>query len=215
MENQNKLQNYKETTIGIITEAKILEPEDLQVIESLKEELKDVFLTSQIFRTRTEMEISVLNEVSFPTPDAKYWQAVREQNVMFQELVLLSYEYRKNIIEIKKLKRAFYSEKDELEQELLGVEIERREFISKNQERTAKDRIREINQWHEIKQGLIPQLKFGVTDVDKHQLESYHERYVREKEIVGNTGSLPEKINLVSLLNSAKKKIKEHKSLKE
>jgi hypothetical protein len=35
----------------------------------------------QMYRTQTEMEISVLSDVHFPTPDSKYWQTVREMNV--------------------------------------------------------------------------------------------------------------------------------------
>ena len=54
-----------------------------------------------MFRTETEMRISVLNDLKHPTPGAKYWQAVREQNVFFEQMIFLSFDYRENDIEIK------------------------------------------------------------------------------------------------------------------
>ena len=91
---------YNETPFNIIQGSEILTKEDFDKLAPLSQELKENFKKSQVFRTRTEMEVSVLNELKFPTPTLKYWQSVREQNVMFNELVTLSYEYRKNAIEI-------------------------------------------------------------------------------------------------------------------
>jgi hypothetical protein len=67
---------------------------------------------------------------------------------------MLSYEYRKNEVEIRQLKKKWDQEKDEDESELLWIEIERRTFIARNHERIARDRIREIREWHEIKEDL-------------------------------------------------------------
>ena len=54
----------------------MLVPEDVQFLEEVKEELNDTWTKRQIFRTETEMRISVLNDVKFPTNASKYWQAV-------------------------------------------------------------------------------------------------------------------------------------------
>ena len=62
--------------------------------------LQKFMLANDSVTVATEVPVSVLNDIKFPTPAAKYWQAMREQNVMFQELVMLSYEYRKNLVEI-------------------------------------------------------------------------------------------------------------------
>ena len=45
----------------------VLSEEQGQVISSLKEELKDNWNKRQIFRTETEMRISVLNDAKHPT----------------------------------------------------------------------------------------------------------------------------------------------------
>jgi hypothetical protein len=71
-----------------------------------------------MFRTETEMRFSVLSDNKYPTKAAKYWQSVREQNTHFENLVHLSFDARKNEVEIKKLQRDIKKEKDELEIEL-------------------------------------------------------------------------------------------------
>ena len=203
---------YGQSALEIIGQASILTPEDLQALGGLKEELVDNFLHSQVFRTRTEMEVSVLNDTKFPTPDAKYWQAQREQHLHFHELVMLSYEYRKNAVEIRQLKKKWLlamGEKDGDGAELLQIEIERKTFIARNQERAAKDRIREIREWHEIKENLIPRMKHGLLDCDEHQLVSYTLRWIRQSQAMGPGGSPSERNNLAALLDMGLKKCKE------
>ena len=194
---------YQDTSLGIIEASSILNTADLLKIQGMKDELLDVFEKAQTFRTPTEMRIAVLDDIRHPTPDSKYWQSVREQNVMFQELVLLSYEYRKNAIEIKKLQRDLNYEVDNLESELLQVEIEKKTFIGKNQERTANGRIQEILEWHVIKEDLMPQLAAGIEDVDKHQLISYATAWIGQSIVMGSGGSPSERINQQSKLRAA------------
>lgn len=176
----------EETAIDLVKRSRILTDGDLAVFAELKDELAETFERVQVFRTRTEMEISVLSDIKHPTPDSKYWQAVREQNVMFTETVMLSYEYRKKSVEVKKLGRQLETESDELERELLQIEIERKTFEMRMMERTAKDRIRELRQWHEIKAELLPQLEHATKDVNDHQLVSYAREFIKEVFVMGN-----------------------------
>jgi hypothetical protein len=193
--------NFDLQSLSIIESSKILKQEDLQQLSELKNELQDMFLNVQIYRTRTEMEASVLNDLKHPTPDSKYWQAMREQNVMFHELVMLSYEYRKNQVEILVLKRNLESENDELERELMQIEIEKKQFIGINQKRTAKDRIREILEWHEIKENLIPEMTASLTDVNEHQLVSYTVRWINQLMGMSESTSISERNNLLGQLD--------------
>lgn len=194
---------YNETPFDIIIRSEVLTKKDLDKLSPMTNELKENFKKSQLFRTRTEMEISVLNEIKFPTHSSKYWQSVREQNVMFRELVMLSYEYRKNIVEIKILKRDFKNEKDELEKELLEIEIEKKMFISKNQEKTAKDRIRELSAWSDIKKREASFMKKeDLENVDNHQLISYTKRWIKQSIEMGGNGSPSERQNLFGQLRS-------------
>ncbi len=199
-----KRDNYGETALDIINQSSILAESDWKAVTELKDELFDNFLHAQVFRTRTEMEVSVLNDMYYPTADSKYWQAQREQGVHFHELVMLSYEYRKNQVEIRKLKRKAETERDDLERELLGIEIEKLTFIARNHERVAKDRIREIREWHEIKERLLPQMAHSLTDCNEHQLVAYTRRFIMQYLAMGESGGSPaERQNLISQMDMA------------
>jgi len=188
---------------NIIQCADILTKEDLESLTPLAGELQEGFKKSQVFRTRTEMEVSVLNDIKHPTPSSKYWQAMKEQNVMFGELVILSYEYRKKLVEIKKIQRDIPLEKDELERELKQIELEKEMFFLKNQERTAKDRIRELKAWSEIKKREASNMsEEELSDVDNHQLISYVKRWIKQSISMGMGGSPAERQNLLGQLNS-------------
>jgi len=201
--NEIKKAELTETPFNIIQQSDILTEKDLDLLNPLKQELKETFIKSQLFRTRTEMEVSVLNDIKHPTPQSKYWQSVREQNVMFNELVMLSYEYRKNLVKIKIMKRNLEKEVDELEKELIQIEIEKKTFTLKHQEKTAKDRIREIKAWSEIKEREANKMdKEDLEDVDNHQLISYTKRWIKQSIVMGNNGSPAERQNLFGQLRT-------------
>ena len=168
----------------VISQAGVLTTQEWGQLESLRGELLQTWETAQIFRTRTEMDVSVLKDIRFATPDAKYWQAVREQNVQFQELVMLSFDYRKTVLEARKLERDQGKEADDLEQEIMQVEIDRKRFVAQNMERTAKERLREILEWTDIKKKLRPLLKYGDQDVNAHQWEALRLRFEYEAKLV-------------------------------
>lgn len=177
--------------------------EDVVVIDDLYEELCQALELAQIHRTRTEMEVSVLNDLKFPTPASKYWQAVREQSVMYQELIMLSFEYRKNLVEIKKCERSLRVETDDLERELLGIEIEEKRFIQMNQERVARARVREILDWSDIKAREAKLMTpVELENVDNHQLISLTRRWIRQSMAMGGNGSPAERQNLLGQLSS-------------
>lgn len=200
----------------IIKSSEILTSLDLSRLEPLKEELVETFKKSQVFRTRTEMEVSVLNDLKFPSHASKYWQSVREQNVMFVELANLSYEYRKKLVEIKKLKRYLESETDELEKELKKIEIEQEHFNLIQMEKTAQDRIREIEQWSEIKEREAKEMtEEELKDVNNHQLVSYTQRWIRQAIAMGDNGSPAERQNLLGQLESGLKVCKKNNLLNE
>ena len=83
----------------------ILDKKDVQQFKKLIPELKDTWRKKQMFRTETEMRFSVLSDNKYPTRAAKYWQSVREQNTHFENLMHLSFDARKNAVEIKKVEK--------------------------------------------------------------------------------------------------------------
>ncbi|MBE9592704.1 MAG: hypothetical protein IMF19_04420 [Proteobacteria bacterium] len=189
--------------LDTINNSALLSKQDLDSLEILSGELQETFVKTQIHRTRTEMEISVLNSTKFPTPALKYWQAMREQNVMFTELVLLSYEYRKNQVEIKILERDIAKEQNNLESELLQIECEKKTFVGRQQERVAKARIGEIKNWSDIKEREAQQMsEEELAEVDNSQLIGYTKRWINQSIIMGDSGSPPERQNLLGQLRS-------------
>ena len=193
----------KLTLLDNIYQSNLLSKEDLNSLEKLSTELQETFTKTQIHRTRTEMEVSVLNSAKFPTPSLKYWQAMREQNVMFTELVMLSFAYRKNLVESQMLRRDLDREQDELKRELLQIEIEKKMFIKKQQERVAKARIREIKDWSAIKgREALQMSEEELKDVDNSQLIGYTKRWINQAILMGNNGSPAERQNLLGQLRS-------------
>lgn len=198
-----------DTALATVRGASVLNADDAANLDRLAPELRQTWETAQVFRTRTEMEMSVLNDLHFPTPDSKYWQCVREQNVMFGELVGLSFEYRKNAAEMKIEQRKLEDEPDPLKRELIVIEIERKTFIGANMERVAKDRMREIEQWHEIKAALLPHMKHGTEDVDAHQREALPMRAAREAALVNANTPPADARNLLGFNLTAQARLKE------
>jgi len=138
---------------------------------ALNAELAHAYATRQIFRTETEARISVLNNLHFPTPAAKYWQCVREQCVMLEQLALLSFQWRRNELAIKRLAQTTDEEAQ--------IDLDEALFGRANMLLTAKDRAREIGMWEMLKQEQIAaDSTFDRDNVNAHQLVSYTTQFV-------------------------------------
>ena len=85
----------------------ILDPAQVKKFKEMTSELRDNWAKRQMYRTRTEMEFSVLNDASFPTNASKYWQCVREQSTHMENLMILSFQYRKHVIKMKQEEEKF------------------------------------------------------------------------------------------------------------
>jgi len=192
-------------SLAIISESAILKQSDLDSIVAIKDELLKSMDTVQMFRTRTEMLVSVLKDINHPTPDSKYWQAVKEQSGMFHSLVMLSYGYRENAVEIKKLQRDHQAEHDDLEKELIQIRIEKRQFAAMGMEREARERIREIKEWSNIKGQLMPHLKHGDMDVNAHELEALNVSYARKAQMVTPQTAVADARNILGIAEMARK----------
>lgn len=184
--------------------SKILDKGDFDKLIQLKNELQDTWVKKQIFRTETEMRVSVLNDASHPTNASKYWQCVREQNVFFENLMTLSFEYRKNDVEIKKIKRKIEEEDDELEKELLQIELEEKIYCKSSMELVAKDRIREIDLWSKLKSELNDG-SFDTSNVNTHQMESLQKQLESRAKTLTSGSSQAEVINVLGPLATISK----------
>jgi len=158
----------------------ILSEDEVKDFKAMRLELQDTWIKNQMFRTETEMRVSVLNDLKHPTVAAKYWQAVREQNVMFEQLIFCSFDYRKNEVEIEKLEKAIKEEKDPLEKKLKEVHLDEKLYGRAHMELQAKDRMRELKLWSHLKSELIKEdPNFDKQNVATHQKESLPKRLLQ------------------------------------
>ena len=72
-------------TSSALTESKhlldLLDPSSVQTFKKMVPELQDTWFKKQMYRTETEMRVSVLSDNKHGTKASKYWQSVREQNL--------------------------------------------------------------------------------------------------------------------------------------
>ena len=187
----------------------LLEPEDVSIFNGMTEELRDTWTKKQMFRTQTEMEFSVLNDAKYPTNGAKYWQCVREQNVFLENLMSLSFDYRKNDVHIKRLQKKVAEEEDELKRELAQIDLDQKVYSRASMQLTARDRMREIKLWSAYKT-KYDDGKFDTKDVNTHQLESYHLVMKNKAETLTQGSSQPEVFNVLGQLQSIERIKEDH-----
>lgn len=152
----------------------VLKPKDAKEILRLKEELADNWNKKQIFRTETEMRISVLNDINHPTPASKYWQSVREMSAHFDALMNLSFDLRRNQLERLRLERRMKEAEvkgDSLDIVEVQIELDQNLYNKACMEQVAHDRVREIQTWSKIKTELDDGT-FDTQEVNTHQAES-------------------------------------------
>ena len=182
----------------------VLKKEDAQAVVALREELTDTWTKKQIFRTETEMRISVLNDGKHPTQASKYWQSVREQNAMFEALMGLSFDLRRNQIKRMKLERkleAAINSGDNLKQMELQIDLDENLYGRANMEQTAHDRVRELNTWSKIKAELEDG-SFDSQNVNSHQAESYRLALTNRVKALGPNAGPAEVVNALGPLQT-------------
>ena len=187
----------------------ILEPEDVSIFKEMTEELRDTWTKKQMFRTETEMQFSVLNDAKYPTKAAKYWQCVREQNVFLENLMSLSFDYRRTEVKIKRLQQKLEQEEDPIKRELLQIDLDEKVYSKASAQLVARDRMREIKLWSKFKK-QFDDGSFDTKDVNTHQLNSYHLTMKNKAETLTQGSSQPEVFNVLGQLQSIERIKKEN-----
>jgi len=179
----------------------LLDPEEVKIFKGLTEELRDTWTKKQMFRTETEMQFSVLNDAKYPTKAAKYWQCVREQNVFLENLMQLSFDYRRAEVKQKRIQEKLEKEEDPLKKELLQIDIDEKTYQKASMQLVARDRMREIKTWSKFKK-KFDDGSFDTKNVNTHQLNSYHLTMKNKAETLTSGSSQPEVFNVLGQLQS-------------
>ena len=179
----------------------LLDPNDVKEFKALTGELRDTWTKKQVFRTETEMRMSVLQDAKYPTKASKYWQCVREQNVFFENLMSLSFDCRRNEVKLKRLEQKLEKEEDPIKRELYQIDIDEKRYGLANMQLVARDRMREIKLWSTLKKEFNDG-SFDTKDVNRHQLESYHLIMKNKAETLTSGSSQPEVFNVLGQLKT-------------
>lgn len=179
----------------------LLDPEDVKEFKAMTAELRDTWTKKQVFRTETEMRMSVLQDAKYPTKAAKYWQCVREQNVFLENLMNLSFDCRRSEAKVKWLEKKVETETDEYKLEKYQIDLDEARYSLANMQLVAKDRMREIKLWSELKKEFDDG-SFDTQDVNRHQLDSYHLIMKNKAETLTSGSSQPEVFNVLGQLQT-------------
>ena len=179
----------------------LLDPEDVKEFKAMTAELRDTWTKKQVFRTETEMRMSVLQDMKYPTKAAKYWQCVREQNVFLENLMSLSFDCRRSEAKVKWLEKKIESEKDEYKLEKYKIDLDEARYGLANMQLVARDRMREIKLWSTLKKEFDDG-SFDTQDVNRHQLDSYHLIMKNKAETLTAGSSQPEVFNVLGQLQT-------------
>ena len=182
----------------------LLDKSQASEFKKMVPELQDTWAKKQMFRTETEMRFSVLADNKYGKNAAKYCQSLREQHTHFENLMNLSFDYRKNDVEIKKLEREIKQEKDPLEKEMKQIDLEQKFYARANMELVAKARMREISTWSKLKKEFHDG-SFDDQDVNSHQAESYMHQLEQKKATLTPGSSQPEVFNVLGQLETLKR----------
>ena len=179
----------------------LLEPSDLSAFKNMVDELRDTWTKKQMFRTETEARFSVLQDNRYPTKAAKYWQCVREQSSYLDNLMTLSFDYRRNEAKIKWLEGKVQKEEDEYKATKYQIDLDEAKFGKASMEKVAKHRMREIKMWSKLKKEFNDG-SFNDKDVNQHQLESYGRQYAEKARQLTENSSDTDKFNVLGQLQS-------------
>ena len=192
----------------------LLDKVDVGEFKKMVPELQDTWVKKQVFRTETEMRFSVLADNKHGSNAAKYWQSVREQNTHFENLMHLSFEYRKNDVEIEKLEHKINEDAniDKFEKKLAKIDLEEKLFARANMQLIAKGRFREIKTWSKLKKEFNDG-KFDDRNVNTHQADSYLHTLEHRRKSLTQGSSQPEVFNVLGPLATLKRLRKSGKLL--
>lgn len=155
----------------------LLDERDQAFLEAAAPRCEEDWKKRQIFRTESEARASVLDDLHFPTPDAKYWQAVREHAQMAEQLVLTGFEWRRNELALERAAQRMTAATDPFVREEAAIERDECLFRRASLRRVAADRVREIRLWQRLQDELLPSVEDSA-DPDTHQAVSQARRWL-------------------------------------
>lgn len=208
-------------SLDLVTSTSILPDEKIKALREIKDDLLASFKKRQVFRPKYLMEVSVLKDTRFPTPDAKYWQCLLERDVMFQNLMSLSFDYREKLLDVETKQLQLEeiepkTKRDIIAREKLNIQIKKDMFQLALMRKEAEERFREIKAWTDLIEELKPKLKYSEDNPEEHMPESFLIRFAAEKQMIDQIGAadMNGAMNTLGLGQTAARYWKERKEKK-
>lgn len=179
---------------------------DRAVLFDLAPSIQHSYRVRQYWHTDTEVRVSTFNELHFPTPASRYFQALREQAGHLDAFCDECFEWRRNEVMIRKLAhRMTRWYVNRFDRQLAQVEHDRLTTRNKALERNARKRVEAIALWDKHKQEQIAaDPTFDREDVNAHQLVSYTKEFIQKAANLELSRAGPGEVdNVVGKLRSA------------
>jgi hypothetical protein len=129
-----------------------------------------------------------------------------------ENLMQLSFDARKNDIEIKQQQKELEEETEELKKELIQVEIDQKIYSKASMQLVAAHRMREVTEWSNFKK-IYNDGTFDDKNVDTHQLLSYKKIMKNRQNTLTPGSSQPEVFNVLGQMQSIERIEEERKAL--
>ena len=113
----------------------------------------------------------------------------------------LSFDCRRSEAKLKWLEKKIETEKDEYKLEKYKIDLDEARYGLANMQLVARDRMREIKLWSTLKKEFNDG-SFNDKDVNRHQLESYHQIMKNKAETLTQGSSQPEVFNVLGQLKT-------------
>ena len=187
-----EITKYTKHSLDKIKSSSVLDNEDISSMLKMDKSMQHVFEKRQIYRTETEMKYSVLDELRCPTIQARYWQIIREEFSMFNNLMQISFEYEDLNLNLQlseiELKEIDDSAKGKIYAMKKRNEIKKLQFESAIMRVQAKDYVRELKIWEKLKAILISKGGFDLNDCNADQFETLKQKWENQNKIAKEFG---------------------------
>ena len=199
----------EEVALPPIFSCGVLTAEKVDSLRRLNVELEDTWRKRQVFRTECEMVFSVLNDGAYPNKAGKYWQCVREQAMMLDNLTIVAFDYRRNEVALKRHERRLAESIDELDREDAQIDIDECLFKRESIRQNANDRVREIETWSDLKTQLDDGT-FNTIDHNAEQIDTLYQQLIARRNSLTEHSSPDERRNVYGPLQTIEAFMKSH-----
>lgn len=201
----------KETVSGVLDAVKnipVLKQEDVQFLQEKSQHLAQVMERTQMWRTDMQ-KASIINDVHFPTPHAKFHQAMLEQKVQFDQAMYLAKDFEMKKLDIEEkhleLEELGDSKREEIQKRRFQIEIQFMEYELKQMQIAMQYRMQEVKGWQAIQEELLADLRASGMDEDSiwskndGELKAMFFLAMNNLQALPSTTDSAERSNLISL----------------